>query len=630
MTDIWGQMEKDVVEQIRRTAKRITKDQIDGMFKTQDGQVFFRIQRKVQKAMRDLLDLDATKLVEDGVEALVKALDIDFIAQELPRSEFDGIEFLDVPLIGLEDFDYEPEITDEDRSAATLIDESMSAYEVYFSSSITDAADQTTQETVADQVELPSVIDNRMNQSPVKNQGGRGTCVAHASMASLEAYLHIMDDLSEQCAHYRFNESLNRPHNQNAGLRTTDAAGILARNDGRVCEEPDWPYIPNQATINALVANGTYGPPQACQNNYQYGIESYKIITDLGLTGESIKNTRYLETLLYQGYNIVIGTWVSWNDSDNNGILDPVLDPNGNPIGRGGHAMLVVGYNRTSRYFIVKNSWGNGWGHDGYAYLSYDLVRSCFKYGFVLHRVVPAERTELPPQMAAATYSSEKISRQKLRAAILFFKTSKNRYAVCEAYAGDNLLLRNIRVFNTDGSLHRKRNSLTIRGHYFCDLDRISETKKDADFWWEAVSPGVNYLVPKNKAKVIVAFDLAALDATKIGSIQLRSEPIKSEDLNYALIVGKTTEKRLFKLLIHMKYRSRIEISYIEVFNEDGTRHEYAMNRYVPLSWTYDIDTLRKGGGSKADFWWHVISDGVGFIEKQSTAKTQLHWHLEM
>ncbi len=113
----------------------------------------------------------------------------------------------------------------------------------------------------------------------------------------------------------------------------------------------------------------------------------YKIITDQGLVGESIKNTRSLEALLYKGYNIVIGTWVSWDDKDNDGILDPVLDSNGDPIGEAGHAMLVVGYNRNQQYFIVKNSWGSSWGHDGYAYLSYDLVRSCFKYGFIADKV---------------------------------------------------------------------------------------------------------------------------------------------------------------------------------------------------------------------------------------------------
>ena len=212
----------------------------------------------------------------------------------------------------------------------------MSRFEDYYAQDVVVSDETTAAESEAEAAGLPAVVDRRADQSPVKNQGGRGTCVSHASVGLIEAYLHIPDDLSEQYTHYKFNEFLNRPHNLNQGLKTTKAAPFLARADGRICLEADWPYIPVQSTINQMVDEGTYSPPPAAQNNQTYGISNYKIITDQGLNGESIKNTRYLEALLHQGYNVVIGTWVSWDDKDNDGILDPVLDPNGNPIGRGG------------------------------------------------------------------------------------------------------------------------------------------------------------------------------------------------------------------------------------------------------------------------------------------------------
>jgi hypothetical protein len=447
-------------------------------------------------------------------------------------------------------------------------------------------------------------------------------------MGLLEAFTQISDDLSEQYAHYKFNEFLNRPHNLDSGLKTTNAAPFLARSGGRICLEAEWPYIPNQATIDTMVANSTYGPPQTALDNQTYGIGAYKIITDNGLTGESIKNTRYLEALVYQGYNIVIGTWVSWDDKDNDGILDPVLDPSGNPIGRGGHAMVVVGYNRSDQYFIVKNSWNPGWGHNGYAYLHYNLVRSCFKYGFVVDSVVPPAPTLLPRRLAKAPYGTQKISRSRLRAAVLFLKTSRGRYAVCEAYAGYNLLLRNLRVYNADGTLHLERDSLVIRGTYLCDIDSARETSFDADFWWEAVSPGINYLVPRNNAAVYVAFDLAALSANQISATSLGSAPIASRNLDYAVVVGRTTANRRFKMLVHAKSGNRLQISYLELYDASGRRYRYANNLYVPSSWTYNLDTLRTGGGRYADIWWHVISDNVGFLERYSNARTQLVWNL--
>jgi len=96
-----------------------------------------------------------------------------------------------------------------------------------------------------------------------------------------------------------------------------------------------------------MVANGTYAPPQTAVNNQRFGIGAYKIIEDNGLTGESIKNTATSKRFCSRGNNIVFGCFASWDDKDNNGVLDPLLDSNGKPLSDAGHAMLIVGYNRT-------------------------------------------------------------------------------------------------------------------------------------------------------------------------------------------------------------------------------------------------------------------------------------------
>ena len=40
----------------------------------------------------------------------------------------------------------------------------------------------------------------------------------------------------------------------------------------------------------------------------------------------------------------------------------------------GGHAVLAVGYDDTESWFVVRNSWGPGWGLDGYFTLPYDYI----------------------------------------------------------------------------------------------------------------------------------------------------------------------------------------------------------------------------------------------------------------
>lgn len=364
MPDSWGNLDDFAREVLRdRTAAPLSEDEVD-----------LRIRRDAQGRVRFRLFA--------GTEAVgaSEALEGEEYALGPPPPT-------EVTLIAPEDFDYEPEITAEDEAAAAQIDEAVAGLRDYFAED-PGVADE--EQAAAPDSILPPIVDHRPDQSPIKNQEERSTCVSHASLGLLEAAPHVPDDLSEQYAHYKFTEFLGRPHDRDNGLKTTDAAPFLARIDGRTCLEEEWTYIPQQETIDALVEEGTYAPPPAAVHDQTYGYQAYKIIGDAGLEGESIKNTRFLESLLALGFNIVIGAWASWDDENNRSVLRPLLDSNGQPIGRGGHAMLVVGYDRPSQYFIVKNSWGPGWGHAGYGYFNYDFVRSCLKYGFTVSAVEPA------------------------------------------------------------------------------------------------------------------------------------------------------------------------------------------------------------------------------------------------
>jgi C1A family cysteine protease len=42
----------------------------------------------------------------------------------------------------------------------------------------------------------------------------------------------------------------------------------------------------------------------------------------------------------------------------------------------GGHAVLAVGYDESRRVFIIRNSWGPGWGDHGYGYMPYRFISS--------------------------------------------------------------------------------------------------------------------------------------------------------------------------------------------------------------------------------------------------------------
>jgi Papain family cysteine protease/Domain of unknown function (DUF4384) len=62
---------------------------------------------------------------------------------------------------------------------------------------------------------------------------------------------------------------------------------------------------------------------------------------------------------------------------------------------KGWHAVTLVGYDDERQAFLVMNSWGRGWGSDGYGWVAYDVIRERTRQAAVLD-VVPSTR---PPPM---------------------------------------------------------------------------------------------------------------------------------------------------------------------------------------------------------------------------------------
>jgi C1A family cysteine protease len=64
----------------------------------------------------------------------------------------------------------------------------------------------------------------------------------------------------------------------------------------------------------------------------------------------------------------------SWDNAGTNGGKIDVFKP---ATVRGGHAVAVVGYRADGR-FIVRNSWGTGWGDQGFGYVKPAYIRASF------------------------------------------------------------------------------------------------------------------------------------------------------------------------------------------------------------------------------------------------------------
>jgi C1A family cysteine protease len=235
------------------------------------------------------------------------------------------------------------------------------------------------------------VTDHTAFQTPIRDQLDRETCVCFASLANLESQLKFElqtdVDLSEQYANWLYMWNLHKNWCSD-GLKTTLAAQYLSVYG--VCEEDRCVYE-DAATIGGHCRRK---PTPTAMQAAKYGIADYTVIDNYGILGPSIANPKYLEAVLCHGHDIVFGVHVAWGRTpDANGVLDVLLSKYGTPLPSvGGHAMLIVGYDRVKEFVICKNSWGTSVGVGGYYNLSYDYVRTYARYGYIA-----ALRRDMPP-----------------------------------------------------------------------------------------------------------------------------------------------------------------------------------------------------------------------------------------
>ena len=226
---------------------------------------------------------------------------------------------------------------------------------------------------------LSTGADHRSSMTPIRDQGPRGTCTAFAFMGAVESFPNVRTDLSEQYLFHQGQQKAGQPFSTHKGLLPKLAAEV--GTEGLIAESV-WPYSNSYPLDSETV-------PAAATTAAKYKVTDWQYIPNAGLTGVSIRNTNYIETLLNKGYNVPFWTQVALYGSHKNDVIDVVIDSvTKQPAASGGdHEMVIVGYNAPEKYFIVRNSWGTGFGHDGYAFISYDYVRTYAVEGLYITKV---------------------------------------------------------------------------------------------------------------------------------------------------------------------------------------------------------------------------------------------------
>ena len=205
---------------------------------------------------------------------------------------------------------------------------------------------------------LPSHIDLRPTCSAVDNQGKLGSCTGNALAGAVE-FLERKDnvpfvDASRLFIYYN-ERAMEGTIKSDAGAMIRDGIKTL-KNQG-VCSEKCWPYIISKFAIK---------PSVSCYKEaWKRQITSYHRILTLN----------EMRACLAEGFPFVFGFTVYESfESQEVARTGIVQMPQPSERSLGGHAVLAVGYDDAQRRFIVRNSWGTGWGQKGYFTIPYEYL----------------------------------------------------------------------------------------------------------------------------------------------------------------------------------------------------------------------------------------------------------------
>lgn len=231
-------------------------------------------------------------------------------------------------------------------------------------------------EAAAPEKKLPATTDLRPWCSPVEDQESLGSCTANAGVGAVEYFerrafnKHI--DASRLFLYKATRNLLRFTGDSGAFLRSTMEALVLFG----VPPEEYWPYNAPDFEVEPTAFCYSFAQNYRTINYYRLDPPGTKPGDVLSL----------IKTNLAAGLPSMFGfsVYSSMDQADETGRIP---FPTNGEEQVGGHAVLAVGYDDKMKIknsnaggsvatgaLLIRNSWGDGWGEDGYGWLPYDYV----------------------------------------------------------------------------------------------------------------------------------------------------------------------------------------------------------------------------------------------------------------
>jgi C1A family cysteine protease len=209
---------------------------------------------------------------------------------------------------------------------------------------------------------LPPRVDLREACPPVYDQGELGSCTAQAIAGAVQFDLlkqRQKDAFTPSRLFIYYNERvIEGTVDEDAGAMLRDGIKTVAKLGA--AHEQLWPYVIRKyRTKPSAVA-------------YADG-EEHQALLYQRLTPTETQ----LKGCLASGFPFVFGFAVYESfETPEVARTGHVPMPGADETMLGGHAVMAVGYDNPKRLFYVRNSWGNGWGLNGYFTMPFDYLTS--------------------------------------------------------------------------------------------------------------------------------------------------------------------------------------------------------------------------------------------------------------
>lgn len=206
---------------------------------------------------------------------------------------------------------------------------------------------------------FPDKVDLRPSCPSVYDQGQLGSCTANAIAGAIE-FDRIKQNkpnwVPSRLFIYYNERAIEGTVNTDSGAMIRDGIKSVASQGD--APETDWPYD--------ITRFGDKPPAKTYTDAMKYRVVQYQRV---------LRDLTQIKGCLASGYPLVFGFSVYESfESPDVARTGQVNMPGTDEVEIGGHAVVAVGYDDSQQRFIVRNSWGSGWGMAGYFTMPYTYM----------------------------------------------------------------------------------------------------------------------------------------------------------------------------------------------------------------------------------------------------------------